>query len=169
MAAPLGKKRANSNMLVTDNLTANNLIWRKAPFFGLVPLAIPLMSQCVFLPMHLATSVSVFAYVSGHLSICSCLCIWPPQYLFLPMHLATSVCFCLGIWSHQCVFAYVSGIFTWPHSWPCGVCKTCLSHTLSPQHHRTRFHARFGCEKKIFRKTPVAMASDFGTLLMLDL
>ena len=157
MAAPLGGKRTNSNMSVTYNLS--QLTWSEGRTFfwsrssghpSNVPASVfayasghPNVRFCLciwphlFLPMYLATPVSVFCLVSGQLSICFCLCIWPPQYLYLPMHLATSVCFCQGIWSHQCVFAYVSGIFTWPHSWPCGVCRTCLSHTLSPQHHKT--------------------------------
>ena len=129
----------NSNMLVTYNLSqlttwseGRTFFWsRSSSHPSNVPVSVFAYAsghlkvhfclciwppQSPFLPMHLATFVSVnvsghpsicFCLVSGQLSICFCLCIWPPQYLYLPMHLATSVCFCLGIWSHQCVFACV--------------------------------------------------------------
>ena len=153
MAAPLGKKRKNSNMLVTDNLSQLDL--KEGP------LAIPLTSQCLLLPTHLATSMSVFAYVFGH--ICFCQCIWPPQYLYLPMHLATSVCFC-QVSGHTNVFLHTCLAFSpghiHDHAESVGHVYPILCHHNIIEHNSTQ---GLVVKKKIFKKTPVLLYRRYKT------
>ena len=133
--------------------------------------------------MHLATPMSVFAYVSGH--ICFCQCIWPPQYLFFALYLANSVsvfayasghpsiCICLCIWPPQYVFAKVFGhtnVFLLmclafspghihDHAESVGHVYPILCHHNITKHNST--HSLV--VKKIFTKTPVLLYKRYKT------